>query len=323
VSDNRSPVPVPVPVPAPATMTQSGRRFLKALAAQASSGCFLEVGPLFGSSTQAIDAGRQTDAVLHTVDTFEPADWIERRLGRQLSREAFDHYTSYIDKLVVHHGFAPDIVRDSWSEPIGFYFDDATHVDPGWTDNFNFFSKFFTDDAIICGDDFAGGWPDITTNVSRIAADWDVGLYVFGRVWAITRRDEDRIVAAATDAEPVLVGATLESAHGLEIDTCPAMVWTRGLHQHVPLSAFRFDGGVAKDVRFEAAGADGTAVVGPGEWLHVPGIIELSFTGPSSIGFQLCLSADGKTWNTKLHRQSKVCRIPEGAVPVSVRLGTI
>jgi len=311
------------PVPAPATMTQNGRRFLKSLASQATSGCFLEVGPLFGSSTQAIDAGRRMDAPIHTIDTFEPAAWVERRLGRPLSREAFDRYTSYIDKLVVHQGFAPDIVRDTWSEPIGFFFDDATHGDPGWTNNFEFFSKFFTPDAIVCGDDFAGGWPDITRNVTRIAEEWGVGLYVFGRVWAITKENEERIVEAATDAEPVLAGATLESARGPETATSPAMVWTKGLHQHLPLSSFRFEGDAVKDVRFTTIGGGGTAVVQAGEWLHLPGITELSFTGLNSIGFQLCLSSGGKTENTKLFRQGEVCRIPAGAVVVSVRLGML
>lgn len=311
------------PVPAPATMTQSGRRFLKALAAQATSGCFLEVGPLFGSSTQAIDAGRKIDAPIHTIDTFEAAEWVERRLGRQLSREAFDHYTSYISDLVVHQGFAPDVVKDSWSEQIGFYFDDATHGDPGWTDNFEFFSRFFTEDAVICGDDFAGGWPDITRNVTRIAEEWGVGLYVFGRVWAMTRTDEDRIVAAATEAEPVLAGATLETAHGPQTSSCPAMVWSKGLHQHVPLSSFRVSGDPVAGVRFVVTTGGGTTEGGPDEWIHVPGATELSFHGPRTFGFQLCYSRGGKTENTKLHKAGEVCRIPAGAVPVAVRLGMV
>ncbi len=304
-------------------MTRTGRRFLRELASQAASGCFLEIGPLFGSSTQAIDAGRRLDAPLHTIDTFEPAEWVERRLGRQLSREAFDNYTAYIDKLVVHEGFAPEVVRDSWSDPIGFYFDDATPVDPGWTDNFDFFSPFFTPDAIVCGDNFAGGWPDVTTNVTRIAADWNARVFVLGRVWAITPHDEDRIIAAAAEAEPVLAGATIESARGPEADTCPAMVWTKGLHQQVPLSAIRFEGDAVKNVRFVAAGAYGKAVVGAGEWLHLSGITELSFSGPRSIGFQLCLSTAGRMKNTKLFAQGEVCRIPPDAVAVSFRLGMI
>jgi hypothetical protein len=304
-------------------MTQNGRRFLKALASQTTGGSFLEVGPLFGSSTQAIDAGRRIDAPIHTIDTFEAADWIERRVGRQLSREAFDHYTSYIDKLVVHQGFAPDVVRDTWSDEIGFYFDDATHGDPGWTDNFDFFSKFFAEDAIICGDDFAGGWPDITRNVTRISEEWGVGLYVFGRVWAMTKVDEQRIVDAATEAEPVLAGATITSVRGPDSSTSPAMVWTKGLHQPIPLSSFRVEGDVVAKVWFKATAAGNDTTYGVGDWIHLVGVNQLSFTGPSNIGFQLCFAKGSKTENTKLHRSGEVCNFPEGAVPVSVRLGMI
>lgn len=311
------------PVPAPATMTQNGRRFLRCLAGQATSGSFLEVGPLFGSSTQAIDAGRRIDAPIHTIDTFEPAPWIERRLGRPLSREAFDRYTKHIDKLVVYEGFAPDVVRDTWSEEIGFYFDDATHGDPGWTNNFEFFSRFFAWDAIVCGDDFAGGWPDIPRNVTRIAKDWGVGVYVFGRVWAMTRDREDRIVAAATEAEPALEGATLDSAHGPETATMPAMVWSQGLHQHVPLSSFRFAGDAVANVSFVANTNGHKAEFGAGEWIHLPGVSTLSIRGPVNIGFQLCIHSGNKTQNTKLYRPGEACKIPSKAVVVAVRLGML
>lgn len=304
-------------------MTQNGRRFLKALASQVASGCFLELGPLFGSSTQAIAAGRRLDAPIHTIDTFQTADWIERRLGRQLSREAFEDYTSHIDNLVVHEGFAPDVVRDTWSDQIGFYFNDATHGDPGWTDNFEFFQPFFTEDAVICGNDFAGGWPGVTRNVTRIADDWGVGLYVFGRVWAMTRVDEQRIVDAATEAEPVLAGATITSVRGPDTSTSPAMVWTKGLHQQIPLSTFKVDGDAVARVRFKTTARGRETQYGPGDWVHLGGVTRLSFTGPGHIGFQLCFAKGNKTVNTKLYRAGDVCKFEADAVPVSVRLGMI
>jgi hypothetical protein len=309
-------------VPAPATMTRTGLRYLRALAAESSSGCFLELGPLFGSSTQAIDAGRRRDAPIHTIDTFEPAPWIERRLGRPLSRAAFDRYTASVDRLVVHEGFAPDVVRDTWSEPIGLYFDDATHGDPGWSRNFDFFRRFFTDDAIVCGDDFAGGWPDIPENVTRIAAEWGVGLYVVGRVWAMTRRNEERIVTAAAEVEPQLRGVTVESAHGPHRATHPGMVWSRGLHQRVPLSAFRFSGEAVRDVRFVTATGAREAVTAVDEWIHLPGVRTIAIKGPKAIGFQLCLATPKKTENTRLYRPGVPCEIPDDALVVAVRLGT-
>ena len=110
---------------APRTMTLAGLQFLQALAAERKSGCFLEIGPLFGSSTNAIDAGRSDESVpIHTIDTFEPAPWVRKRLGIDLSRAAFEKFTTGIENLNIHEGFAPDIVADSWSDKIGFYFDD-------------------------------------------------------------------------------------------------------------------------------------------------------------------------------------------------------
>ena len=302
-----------------------GLRFLRALAGQGSSGCFLEIGPLFGSSTQAIAAGRRRDAPIHTIDTFEPADWIVRRMGFNLSRAAFDSHTRNIPDLVVHEGFAPDVVRDTWGEPIGFYFDDATHGDPGWTNNFDFFSAHFTDDAIVCGDDFAGGWPDIVRNVSEIATAWDVGLYVMGRVWAMTRQDEGRIVAAAEAANPGLAGTILESTHGASTDTKPATCWSSGLHRRIPLASFRVSGDPVAELRITTRLAYGGEEVeyAAGDWVQLSGVSGMSVSGAPGIGLQLCLSRPRKTENTRVIKADENFRIPDDATVVAIRLDTV
>lgn len=316
-------LPTEAPV-APATMTLSGRKFLQALAGKARSGCFLEVGPLFGSSTQAIDAGRRLDAPLHTIDTFEAAPWVKRRLGQDLSREAFDIYTRHIPDLVVHEGFAPDVVADTWKEPIGFFFDDATHGDPGWSNNFNFFSRFFTGDAIVCGDDFAGGWPDIPRNVTRIAESWGAGLYVIGRVWAITKAAEERIEAAATECDPELAGARIETTHDGATGSAPAMCWSKGVHQFNALSSFRLTGASVEDVRFTTYAADGTLLRAyrPGDEVALSGVAAVSMAGPADLRFQLCLAEGNRTSNTASVRVGATLRITPNTYPVAIRLLT-
>ena len=309
--------------PAPATMTVAGRQFLGSLAENTSSGCFLEVGPLFGSSTQVIAAARREEQVpIHTIDTFEPADWIVRRLGFNLSRAEFDKYTHHIPNLVVHQGFAPDVVKDTWSEQIGFYFDDATHGDPGWSDNFDFFSRFFTEDAIICGDDFAGGWPDIANNVTRMSKDWGVGLYVIGRVWAMTRTDESRIVDAATATMPKLAGATIEAAHGDQRRSSPAMCWSAGLHQHEALGSFRFVGDALSDLTLTTTAPDGGSTHAAGDQVDMAGVTAVSVSNQQGIGVQLCLTNGRRTENTKLAKNGAPVDIPPGSSVVAVRLGT-
>ena len=113
----------------------------------------------------------------------------------------------------MHQGYAPDVVAKSWGEKIGFYFDDATHGDPGWTDNYSFFRRFFTSDAIVCGDDFAGGWPDIVKNVYRISTELDVPLFVIGRVWAFSLKRDTRIEDAIDHIYPKLRGVSTTTVH--------------------------------------------------------------------------------------------------------------
>ena len=309
---------------APATMTLRGRQFLRALASKATHGCFLEIGPLFGSSTQAIAEGRRTDAPIHTIDTFEPAPWVRRRLGFDLSREAFDQYTSHIADLVVHQGFSPDVVRESWTEDIGFFFDDATHGDPGWSDNFNFFSPFFTHDAIVCGDDFAGGWPDIPRNVTQIADRWGVGLYVIGRVWALTRHEESRIVQAADSVFPKLAGSAVESDHGAGPSSKAAAFWSRGLHQRTPLQWFRCLGAPLSSVRFTTFAPDGTveAEYEPGDRVELTGISGLSMAGPPGLTIQFCTAGPTKTETTKSYSSGRRFDVPPDANIVALRFDT-
>ena len=288
-------------------MTKAGLQFLQSLAAQRNSGCFLEIGPLFGSSTNAIDAGRADETVpIHTIDTFDPAPWIERRLGVNLSIDAFRKFTRGIRNLHIHQGFAPDIVRESWSESIGFYFDDATHGDPGWTDNFSFFRPFFTNDAIICGDDFAGGWPDIVRNVYELTETDDLTLFVIGRVWAFTWGDDTRLAAAVNTAFPRLRDARLNVRHGPKQHSNIAASWSWGLHRTEPLTELSLDAPNGFEFGLTVDRQDGTfdtKMLGR-EPVNLEGAKGVSLAMPAGFAAQFCVMDEhGHTENTKeLHR---------------------
>lgn len=305
----------------PRTMTLSGLKFLQALAAQRRSGSYLEIGPLFGSSTRAIAAGRSDAAVpIHTIDTFAPAPWIRKRLGMELSRAAFDSYNGDLENLHVHEGFAPDVVRQHWREPIGFYFDDATHGDPGWSANYNFFAPFFTDDTIVCGDDFASGWPDIVRNVYRISAELGAKLFVIGRVWAFALGNEARLCAAAHAAFPRLRGFDLTVTHQGRAHHNIAASWSWGLHQPAALSAFQLHGpdGFGIEARIDRQdGTYTTATLGR-ETVDLGGATGLALDLPEGFGAQFCiLEPDGKTHNSRELRQ---IRLDEGRRLAAVRL---
>ena len=305
----------------PRTMTLSGLRFLRELAAQRKSGCYLELGPLFGSSTCAIAAGRGTqDATIHTIDTFEPAPWIRRRHGIDLSVEAFESFTQDIEKLKVYQGFAPDVVRGSWTEPVGFYFDDATHGNPGWQANYDFFSPYFTGDAIICGDDFAGGWPDVVRNVYDITAAAEASLFVIGRVWAFTFGDPDRISAAVHAAFPKLRGFDVTVRHCGAARRNIAASWSWGLHRAAPLTEFELhapDGFAVGATIDRADGTFQTAVLGR-EAINLEGATGLTLALPGQFGVQFCMLApNGKTQNTK---ELRSIRLPAGHKLTAIRL---
>jgi hypothetical protein len=304
-------------------MTNNGLRFLEALAAQKGDGCYVEIGPLFGSSTNAIAAGRKTKDRIHTIDTFEPAPWVRKRFGFDLSRERFDQFTSGISDLVVHEGFSPDIVRTTWSETIGFYFDDATHGDPGWSNNFEFFSRYFAENAIICGDDFAGGWPDVVRNVRAIAGNWDAKVYVIGRVWAMTKRDEERILNAVKHCEPSVSDISITARHGDDVSTLPAGCWSVGLHGNKPLSSFSLssdrpiEGQIVtwRDGMLEASVNHGEGSV------ELVAVDKIYAVLPKGVALQFCtVDAGGRTENSRSIKSGQWFNLAPGSSIVAVRL---
>lgn len=309
---------------APRTMTLAGLRFLQALAAQRRSGCFLEVGPLFGSSTNAIAAGRSEEhADIHTIDTFEAAPWVRERLGLDLSRTAFDRFTSDIENLTVHQGFAPDIVQNTWSKKIGFYFDDATHGNPGWTNNYDFFSQYFTEDAIVCGDDFAGGWPDIVQNVYKITEAKGLKLFVIGRVWAFTESHDHRISHAIHDAFPKLKSFDLEVQHDEKTRRNIAASWTWGLHKPEAIKEASLFAPTGFEIKVDIERQDGTqskVLLGKEPW-RPEGAKTMEFTIPSDYSVQFCVkTGGGKTQNTRDLRSGAQLDLSPGDVITSMRL---
>lgn len=310
----------------PRTMTPEGLKFIEKLAGQKSDGVYLEIGPLFGSSTDAIDRGRTDGSTpIHTIDTFEDAPWVQKATGLSLSRKSFEEFTSHIDNLVIHEGFAPDVVRSSWKDDIGFYFDDGTHGNPNWMDNFKFFSPFFSDNAIICGDDFASGWPDIIKNVYSIAKQWDTRLFVVGRVWALCKDAPDRIEAAVDQMAPGLKDVTITARNGKTKQTSKAAVWTAGIHRKQPLDSFEIVG--PKDFTGHIVTMKGGELLaatpfnaGP---VSLKGADRIMLTSSTKLNLQFCTADQrGVTANTKYFPSGTFYWLPEGSSVVAVRLMT-
>lgn len=306
----------------PQTMTNHGLSFLEQLAGKCETGVILEIGPLFGSSTNALARGRQPGVAIHTIDTFENAPWVHKRTGEDLSRAAFDKYTAHIDDLVVHQGYSPTVVEDSWTDTIGLYFDDATHGNPNWLESFDFFAKSFADDVIMCGDDFASGWPDIITNVYDLRDRLGCTLYVIGRVWALTSERQNRIEEAVDSVFPNLSGSTVTVYRGDDKVTTKAAVWSDGLHTPFAIDGFSIESDKldATFVTYSGDSEVSRVPVGGGK-VDLHGVDGVVFESTQRARVQYCcVNARGKTANSSDFPPGAIFHPEDGDRIVAVRL---
>ncbi|MES0883729.1 class I SAM-dependent methyltransferase [Roseibium sp. SCP14] len=174
----------------PRTMTVEGLHYLGKLAQSVpENGTIVEVGPLYGSSTWVLAKNSAPSVKIYSIDTWDPQPWIKKRLpdALEFGLDSFRHYVRDCENVTPIQGWSPQVVEDTWDRPIDLFFDDATHGDPGFSANMNFFLPFVKDDGILCGDDYASGWPDIIRVVNKLAKSWNVTPEVNGRCWAVLK----------------------------------------------------------------------------------------------------------------------------------------
>lgn len=176
----------------PSTMTESGLTFLGEMAKSVpQNGTIVEIGPLFGSSSWVLAKNAHPSVQVISIDTWEPAPWIKKveakfKNCKPFSKDAFLYYTRDCPNIKAIQGWSPEVVAN-WDLPIDLFFDDATHGDPGFSENINFFVPFIKENGILCGDDYTGSWPDIVRVVDELGNRWERNPEVIGRVWAMTK----------------------------------------------------------------------------------------------------------------------------------------
>ncbi|XDA96885.1 class I SAM-dependent methyltransferase [Sulfitobacter sp. LCG007] len=227
----------------PRTMTMAGLHYLGRLARSVpENGTIVEVGPLYGSSTWVLRHNSHPSVKIFSLDTWDPQPWIERRLPDALpfGKDAYLHYIRDCENVEPIQGWSPQSVAETWDRPIDMFFDDATHGDPGFSANMNFFLPFVRDDGVLCGDDFASGWPDIIRVVTELARRWDAAPEVAGRVWSVLNnggrgtgyRSVAEKIGPWTDADVTVRAVT---ADGTTFDGTPRM-WTGQILREAPLT---------------------------------------------------------------------------------------
>ncbi len=176
----------------PSTMTQAGLNYLGKMAKTVpENGVIIEVGPLFGSSTWVLAKNAHPSVEVISIDTWEPAPWIDKIEKKfdgclPFSLETFKEYVKDCQNVTPIQGWSPDIVSD-WDRPIDMFFDDASHGNPGFTNNLNFFVPKVKPNGIICGDDYAVRWPTIVREVDSLASEWSTEVEIIGRVWSMVK----------------------------------------------------------------------------------------------------------------------------------------
>tara|TARA_B100000242_G_scaffold290659_1_gene262466 strand:+ start:391 stop:1362 length:972 start_codon:yes stop_codon:yes gene_type:complete len=272
-------------------MTKEGLNFLTSIVKEQSlennEGVILELGPLFGSSTDAISKGRSSENPnkIVSIDTFEAAPWVKKRLGFDLSRERFNFYTEHIKNLEVIEGYSPDVVKDSWDQKIDVYFDDATHGNPTWMENFLFYKPFFGDNTIICGDDFASGWPDIVKNVRQISNQYNQNFYVIGRLWAMGLSDKADLVVrnSIKNLYSKTFDYNIHTESQISSGISPAPCWSENLHlTDNQLKAFKitYDNQYVEkdtDIVITVGTPDGPIFYGENELVNTENMTSISF----------------------------------------------
>lgn len=237
------------------------------------NGVIVEIGPLFGSSTWVLAKNAHPSVQIYSIDTWEPDKWIERinktfKNSVPFSKEAFLHYTRDCPNVTAIQGWSPEVVKD-WDKPIDLYFDDATHGNPGFRENMDFFMPFIKPNGIVCGDDYAFRWPDIVREVDDLGDKWGVKPEIKGRVWSLNK--------PVSDAPPPFVYSKLKDLSGpqirLDVSTfkrgdydLPPDVWAGSVHKPDPIKriALNWEKAVSGlDVTWQLTLSDQTTT----EWL--------------------------------------------------------
>lgn len=323
----------------PRTMTMAGLHYLGRLARSVpEGGVILELGPLYGSSTWVLSQNSHPTVTVYSVDTWASQEWIARRLpdAPPFGIDAFRHFVSDCPNVEPIQGMSPQVL-EGWSREIDMFFDDATHGDPGFSANVNFALPFVKSGGILCGDDYASGWPDIIRVVDSLAAERGVRPEVCGRVWAITKEAAPGVPSAPVSARigpwsrgDVVVRVRTQS--GEEYTGEPRM-WAGAIRRPDPVT------GIAIAPR-EGAEVDGHLTVRLADGSERPGLafgvfhtfdvpvvnvaIELApdFARRHTISYQCCEMMPGKsrTMNSKASRDGDFLQKGDGTTISALRV---
>ncbi|MCA3562476.1 MAG: class I SAM-dependent methyltransferase [Aestuariivirga sp.] len=151
-------------------------------------GYAVEIGSLYGLSSNAIAAAIPRDATLFCIDPWVREQWIVDLVEAKnencplFSKDAFLRFTSSHLNIVPLEGYSP---RDfgSWALPVDLVFEDSIHQNPILASNLLHWLKQLKDGGILCGHDYSDQWPDVIREVDRISRQRGAELHVVDSFW--------------------------------------------------------------------------------------------------------------------------------------------
>ena len=139
-------------------------------------------------------------------------------------------------------GRSPQVMQGR-DESIDMFFDDSSHREPRLPANLKHFVPLVKPGGIICGDDFASGWPSIVENVYKLADSMEVEPEVSGRIWSMLKRIEGESPKRVYDLgekSDIEVTVSTKSHNEIWKEGVPN-IWSGNLHKFETITGLKIE----------------------------------------------------------------------------------
>jgi hypothetical protein len=165
------------------------------------NGVVVEVGSLFGRSSWAWAKSVQPSVQVYCIDPWinnpgiKP---IEDRFNIKFGLEQFKEYTADCHNIIPLQGHSPSDFKH-WDIPIDLYFEDAVHQNPVFSNNINFWTSHLKPDGIICGHDYGNDFPDIISEVNKLAVELNRRNRTVRSFWCLLPNNQKSCIVQEVD----------------------------------------------------------------------------------------------------------------------------
>ena len=155
------------------------------------NGIIVEVGCLYGLSSWHLSKFCSPGVTIFCIDPWRRERWVVDLVeipqnAPPFSAEAFSHFTSDCDNIVMIPGYSPNIARGR-NLTIDMYVEDAVHTNPILRNNLRFWTERVRPGGIVSGHDYTSLWPDVINEVDSLAAEFDSSVLLVDTLWSFRK----------------------------------------------------------------------------------------------------------------------------------------